>query len=210
MRTSRVAGAGRVIRPIDRAVPTRAQAHHSDARAPRRSPTPIERFDTGWLFLLAGLAVLAATVLLPARHDLALAQHRRDAAMAEVERREARIARYEAYLAALDRGDPDLIRSLAAVQLNQIPADVELLPGTPAITMLDADPLPALEPVALGTPPAPEPRSRLEGWAVDDRARLWLMLVGGFLMLVGVLPKASLGRQHLARPGTGGRRSHAA
>lgn len=191
-------------------MPTRAKTQPEESGASRRAPTPIERFDSGWLFLIAGLAVLAATVLLPARHDLALAQHRRDAAMAEVERREARIARYEAYLAALDRGDPDLIRSLAAVQLNQIPADVELLPGTPAITMLDADPLPALEPVAMRALPAPEPRSLLEGWAVDDRARLWLMLVGGFLMLVGVLPEASLGAAKAGRRKAGGRRAHAA
>lgn len=181
---------------MNRAVPTRAKAHPETTT--RRAPTPIERFDTGWLFLIAGLAILAATVLLPARHDLALAEHRRDAAMAEVERREARITRYEAYLAALERGDPDLIRSLAAVQLNQIPEDARLLPGTPAITMLDADPLPALEPVAMRALPVPEPRSRLERWAVDDRARLWMMLVGGLLMLVGVLPTASLARQSIA------------
>lgn len=167
----------------------------------RRAPAPIQRIDPGWLFLLAGLGLLGATLLLPAGYDLALARHQRDAAMLEADRREARVARYAAYLEALERQDPLLIRHLAAVHLNLLPVGVEPLPGSPPITLLDTDPLPAMEPAAVRAGPMPEPRSRLEGWAVDPRARLWLLAGGSLCVLIGLLPPASrrAGRARAAR-----------
>ena len=63
----------------------------------------------------------------------------------------------------------DVLRSL-----NPTAADI-------GITLLDADPLPALEPAAARVPAAPMPRSRLEHWASDTHARLWLLLAGGIV-----------------------------
>lgn len=48
----------------------------------RQQGPPLFRFDAGWLFLVAGAALLCATVLLPAFDDLTDAENSRDAALA--------------------------------------------------------------------------------------------------------------------------------
>ena len=123
--------------------------------------------------------------------------------MAEVARREERVARYQAYLKALQDKDPDLIRGLAAIHLNLLPEGVEPMPGSPALTLLDADPLPALEPAARRPPPMPTPRSRLETWALDHRTRLWLLAGGSLCMLLGLLPASTRGARRRERDGSG-------
>src|SRR5437763_930116 len=67
--------------------------------------------DPGWLFAIAGLAILACTVLLPALDDLGEARWQRDRALAIEKHRLVRLARYKQYLDALDSKDPALILS---------------------------------------------------------------------------------------------------
>jgi len=77
--------------------------------------------DPGWLFILAGLVMCAAMILIPAqgdRDDLRQelrAMHRKDALIA------ARLRAHAEFLDELDREEPQLIRRLAASQLNLIP-----------------------------------------------------------------------------------------
>jgi hypothetical protein len=160
--------------------------------APRRRP--LIRLDPGWLFLMAGLTIVAATILIPAAAELDEARWQRNKAMAIQRHREARLERYGQYLAAVQRGDDDIVLSLLATQLNMSPADrVPLMPPDDP-RRLSASPFPALEPDPMELPLRPlslEHPSLLTRLTTNDRDRLWLLAGGALCILIGVLPSVS-------------------
>lgn len=178
-----------------------APARHNTSR-----PRPLFRLDPGWLFLMAGCAIIGATVLIPAKLDLDQAVWQRDRAIAIEGHRLERLERYGAYLDALRREDESVVLSLAALKLNKSPEDrVPLGPFIdPAST--SASVFPALEPPPLELPPAPSqavrnPRaSTLERWTTDETIRLWLIGAGVLCALVGLLPAAVTLRPSAASP----------
>ncbi|MEZ6243931.1 MAG: hypothetical protein R3B57_12915 [Phycisphaerales bacterium] len=152
---------------------------------PARSKGPV--LDAGWLLLLSGVMLLAAALLIPASDDLADARWRRDRALAVERGVLDRLERHEAFLAALERGDPVLLDSLAETQLNLVRAGrepVAIGPRTPAA----AGPLASLEPPATELPERVRVDSTLAGWATDETGRLWLIAAGAALVMVGLLP----------------------
>lgn len=153
--------------------------------------TILSRFDPGWLFLLAGLATLSATALIPAHDDLARAEVQRDRALAIEARAAERLARYSEYLDALHRGDRSVALSLAATQLNLAPRDRRVLELSPAgwdPSVFDASVFGDLEPAPTPLPEANLPETALRRLATDERARLWLIAGGAMCVLVGLLP----------------------
>jgi hypothetical protein len=159
--------------------------------APRGERAPLFRLDAGWLFLIAGLGTLGATVLIPARHDLDVALWQRDRALAIERHRQDRLDRYGQYLKALEQRDECVVLSLASMQLNKSPLDrVPLSPRNDPAS-LSASVFPALEPPPPTYPPKPvvtERSSILARWTINDATRLWLLAAGVLCCLVGVLP----------------------
>lgn len=152
------------------------------------SERPIDRFDPGWLFLIAGMTLLCATVLIPAQRDIETARWQRDRALAIEDQRRERLFRHERYLAALDAQEPAVVRSLAASQLNLIPEGrAALLPASRA-SQTDASVFPSLEPRPIALPAFARAESLLGRWATADQPRLWLIAAGGLLTLIGLLP----------------------
>lgn len=156
-----------------------------------RHPAPI--LDPGWLFLLAGLALLAATVVLPAQEDTAQARFYVERAREAEQHRLERLRRYTDYLDALNRGDPGTVRSLAASQLNQAPENLTTLMPPPEVSTRSASVFPALEPPPLERRERRVEYSRLQRWALDDRTRLWLLAGGVLLVFIGILPPSRRG-----------------
>ncbi len=159
------------------------------ARAPRGA-APLFAIDAGWLFLVAGLALLAATVLIPAADDLAEARWRRDRAVAVENYRVRRLENYSDFLDALARQDQTLVLSLAATQLNLAPENRVPMLDPAELGTHSASVFPALEPAFIPAPPPKRPASTLQRWATDNRRRLWLIVSGGVCVLVGLLPPA--------------------
>ena len=177
------------------AAPTVSPVEGDGTRAGGEGASPTGQFagpllDAGWLFLLAGLALLIATVLIPAQRDVAKARHSLTQAKAIEDNRLERMRRYQEYLDALKRGDEATVRALAAVQLNQAPEGTALLTQTGELGTRSASVFPSLEPPPVEARSWRENPSLLEKWATDDRARLWLIAGGGFLVLIGLLPPA--------------------
>lgn len=167
-----------------------------------RSATRADRplVDPAWLYLIAGLALLVATVLIPAFSDVDRTRWERDKALAVERHRLERLARYEAFLAALEQERPAVVRSVVAAQLGRIPAGAQVLP------MSDLGHGPAesgwatfasLEPGPVDLPPRREVRSLLARLATGERTRPWLIAVGALSVLVGLLPPQR------SRPGSG-------
>lgn len=151
---------------------------------------PLFRFDPGWLFLVAGAALVSATVLIPAVDDLAQARWHRDRAVAVERYRAARLETHSAYLDALDRGDAAVLLALAQTQLNMTPVDGRPLVDLTQRGLSSASVFDGLEPTFVPAPKPARAGSILERWATDEQMRLWLMGLGGILVLVGLLPGA--------------------
>jgi hypothetical protein len=151
---------------------------------------PISRVDAGWLFLVAGLALIVCTVLIPAADDLDEAIWQRDRARALERHRIQRLDRHTVFLEAIDARDPDLILSLASTQLNQIPADRRPLEVTAGIDG-SASVFPALEPPDLTLPERKRVDSTLARLTVNPRSRLWLLAAASVSVLIGLLPPAT-------------------
>lgn len=156
---------------------------------------PIDLLDPGWLFLIAGVALVGATVLLPALDDLGEVRAQRDRALALERHRLARLENHQQYLAALEREEPALVKALAATQLNKIPEDRALVLEPPGMLSdpsgsIAASPLAGLEPGPLVLPERTPVRSTLHRLTTEPGTRPWVMAAGMLLILLGVLPKS--------------------
>jgi len=155
----------------------------------RQLDTP--RFDAGWLFLLAGVALLGAATLVPAADDLAEARLLRDRALLYEQLHQSRLDRHWTYLSALERGDEGLIRSLAASQLNIAPVDRGLIEPLDAALPARASIFAELEPDPIPAPQRRRVGSVLERLTTNTRSHLWVIFVGSALLLIGLIPPAS-------------------
>lgn len=155
-----------------------------------RATQPLFRLEPGWLFLLPGLALLGATVLIPAQDDLNEARWKRDRAVAIESNRLDRLDHYGSYLEALDRGEDSVVLSLAAAQLNMAPEGRQPVIALSDASRRDASVFPSLEPDPPALPPAPDlsNRSRLARLATGARSRLWLIAGGALCVMLGLLP----------------------
>lgn len=145
---------------------------------------PIARFSPGWPFLIAGLIVVGAVMLVPAWRDVQSVRLERDRLQAVVDYEARRVEATEAMLAAVESGDPELERRLIAWQLNLLPAgDVALAREVHAggvLGWIDD----TVDPVADTLPPPPA--STLE-WIVSGPARLWVLAAGVLMVFVGLV-----------------------
>lgn len=148
-------------------------------------------FDPGWLFVIAGVLMLGATVLVPAADDLGEAQFLRDRAKLIQQHRQTRIDRYREYLNALSSKDHQLVVALAASQLNEIPADRRVVDAWPDARADDASVFPALEPLPLVLPQRRHVESTLMRWTTQENSRIWVIAGGAGLILFGLWPRVS-------------------
>jgi len=77
--------------------------------------------DAGWLFIIAGLAVCAATLLIPAQQDLHSVTLQRAQLQAHSMASTRRMAAYDTVLDGLQQQDPVVMKRLASNQLNLLP-----------------------------------------------------------------------------------------
>lgn len=151
----------------------------------------LDRFDPGWLYLIAGTAMLGATTLIPAMAQLDEVRWHRERALQVEAHRLERLQRHEAYLAGLDAGDRDLVRSLAALQLNKTTVDRSPVLVEPIRADADASVFPSLEPAELVLVERQKHPSLLERMTMDDRIRPWLVAGAALSIFVGILPRAT-------------------
>ncbi|RLS64839.1 MAG: hypothetical protein DWH97_07555 [Planctomycetota bacterium] len=146
---------------------------------------PLFRFDPGWPFVVAGLGLLVCGVLIPAQRDLQGLQNTLKIHRALEDQSLRQRTAYDRFLVDLDQGDEQLIRRLAASQLNLMPEDERSLLLTSSMNATVTDWIEASEPVDLPNP-APYPDSLLARLATGPR-RLWVLACGAFLVFVGLM-----------------------
>ncbi len=153
----------------------------TDPTAPSRS-----RLDPGWLFLLPGIAALAAAALLPIQDGLAEVRHQAQRVEAVAQHTQERLDRHRKYLEALEAGNPTLARSLAMSQLNLAPPDRR--PLSPGEGLPSASIFEELEPPPPEVPPREVRQSRLHRLTTDPKLRPWFIAGGMLAIVVGLLP----------------------
>jgi len=150
-----------------------------------RRTLPLIRLDPGWLFVLAGLAlVLTAAVIPSGRERRAL-----EAQATELKRQEAAnfavLGAYAQFVQELEDRDPALLRRLAAAQLNMIPKGET--PVLMASTVNASVPEWVESTVEIPTSESePIPDTLLARWTEGSR-RLWAIGAGAFMVFVGLL-----------------------
>ncbi|MFM7806716.1 MAG: hypothetical protein ACKPEA_02150 [Planctomycetota bacterium] len=163
-----------------------------------RRTAPLFQIDPGWLFTIAGLAVMVSAALLPAELDLHDLRQQRAAIAARESWNRERLEAYDRFQGELDRRDPALLRRLAASQLNLMPKGEQPLLMATSIEHTVSDWIEATVP-PMEFQPQPAPDTLLARLAEGQR-RLWLMAGGAmsvFLGLVlgfGVSPRPQLER----------------
>ena len=165
-------------------------------------PTPLFRIDPGWPFVIAGLLLLVAGVLIPAQRDLQELRNTLEIHRALEDQSIRQLAAYDRFLNDLDHGDEQLVGRLAASQLNLMPKDERSMLLVPTLNATVTQWIEDSEPAILPNPPA-YPDTLLSRLATGPR-RLWVLACGAFLVFVGLMlsPSAPSSRRGVRRPKT--------
>jgi hypothetical protein len=146
---------------------------------------PTVLFDPGWLFVVAGLVLVASSALVPATYDLWIMRTQLRHLEAEAQENDRRMAAYSSFIHDLDRADPQLVRRLAAAQLNLVPRGERaiLVAGTARrnpVDWVDATVTPVVAKVV------PFPDSLLSRLTLG-RKSLWIAGAGAMCIFLGLL-----------------------
>lgn len=146
---------------------------------------PLFVFDPGWLFVAAGVALVAAAVLVPPQVRLHGFQQRRDRMHTAEATAVERLKAYATFLEALEEEDPQLVRRLVAAQLNLVPVGYE-----PVLLARSAS-APVTEWIESTVAPAPRvvepfPQTLLTRLTTGPR-RHWLLAFACGCLFVGLI-----------------------
>jgi len=146
-------------------------------------------FDPGWFFLIAGLILITAAVLIPPTDDLTSLTNQRHLLLTNEQHSIDQLEAYSNFLGAVETEDPDLVRRLSAADLNRIPESS--IPIAMIGSQLDVsidrwiiDTLPNPNPI-----PTPPHNTSMLHRLCTGPYRLWTLATGAILTLIGLLPK---------------------
>ncbi len=146
----------------------------------------------GWMLLISGLAIVAATVLTPTWMSLREVDWQRQVMREQIERLERQRERYAQFHAALVDDDPVLLERLAYTQLRYQPVEAMLMAEADA---LDASIAAYLAEPAQGVLPARPPTIDTRLVRLTTGPTRAPLLAAGLLCLVGGLWMGGAGRR---------------
>ena len=148
------------------------------------SPSPLSA-ACGWLFLLAGLALVTAAIVVPAEQELRGLQDRVEVLQEQHARLLDRLAVHQRFLDDLDGGDTDLLRRVADMQMNRT-AEGTLVLRDPGAAGTPLEWLSRRSQIAVPIRLDESRASLLARWTAG-RGRLWTAAVGSFCVFVGLI-----------------------
>ncbi len=153
----------------------------------------LDRADLGgWLMLLLGFIIIAATVFAPPFIDNLKLQAQNDVLRRQADILQLRHQNYLAFNRAVERGEPVLIQRIAWQQLHLKPVGTEPLerPDPRNVSKsIDAWMDPPISGIPLTAVTTPDTRLvRL----LTGKTRPWVLAFGGWLLLMGAIVRPSL------------------
>ena len=143
------------------------------------------QFDSGWLFLLAGSALLWAAIVLPANQELIDLQDRLKVIQFDEEHMSTRIDQYQNFFDLISKHDPKLVDKVIRMQTNgNSNGDFVVLDPNASKTPLEwLERRTAQLPTVVGSP---DQHSILENLTAGDQ-RLWVAGFGGLIVFIGLV-----------------------
>ncbi len=143
----------------------------------------------GWLYLVSGLVLTVAAIVLPAHQDLAVLKEKRVAIVEDTADLQHQIIVHQMFLDDLGQQDVALHDRMVQMQFNQSPS------GTPVVIDRAASKTP-LDWVAQRARrdravQLDQPRQSILSKMTTGRNRLWLAGVGVFVIFIGLITSAS-------------------
>ncbi len=153
---------------------------------------------TGWCYLVAGAAVLAAAALIPAQEQLERAERLREKAERQVELRREMLEEAGSRIAALTEPDEALVMSLAQTHLNLGPEGARpiALDVRHRTASGGAGAHGGARAAAGDDESDNEQRSRLARLVTERPARSAAIVLGAVCVLVGLLPASEARASH--------------
>jgi len=145
----------------------------------------LQRIDFGWFYLVCGIVLTVAAIVLPAHQELHTLQLKRDRIQENLADLEYRVQIYSEFIQDLEKNDPELRQRILEMQFNLETA------GTPIVIDASASQTP-LEWVAQRSRrdrvlPFQVERSSILSGLSSGRSRLLLVGAGAFAMFIGFL-----------------------
>lgn len=158
---------------------------------------PLFRFDAGWLYVVAGLAICAGAILVPVRQDLRELQGQLEDIRTKEYLLTQQLQTSSFLLDQIDARDEALIRRLAASQLNLVPAERRPLLRSINHSQSVIDWMNAT--IRYETISRAEPPASLLDRLTTGGGRLWMFGLGVLCVFMGLLLDPTLGRLQALR-----------
>jgi hypothetical protein len=144
------------------------------------------QLDSGWLYLLSGLALLALVILLPAQDDLANLRWQEQRLAAGLEREQQRLRRYGEFIQAVDLEEPTVVRRLVGANLNL--GDPQRRTVLMRVSPNRGDVSSWIEPQPVQLERPLRPATLLRRLLARDGLRPWLLAGASLCIFIGLLP----------------------
>lgn len=146
-----------------------------------------QRIDITCIYLVCGIILCAAAIILPAHQDLLELESKRDSIRYDRNDLHNQIDVYQSFLDELDEGSMTLQQRIVEMQFNTPPN------GTPVVIDRSASQTPldwvAKRSMTIRALDATPQQSSLLSSIVQGRGRLWLIACGAFMIFVGLVGK---------------------
>lgn len=147
-----------------------------------------------WLYLICGLVLTVAAIVLPSHQDLHELQQRQQAILMDLDDLHYRIEMYQSFHNDLQKADPELLQRIVAMQFN------EPVSGTPVVIDRSASqtPLDWIEQRSRRAKRLNGERGQVSAIAslAQGRGRLWLAGGGVFAIFLGLIHVPTRGSEH--------------
>jgi hypothetical protein len=142
--------------------------------------------DSGWLYLLSGLGLLAVVVLLPAQDDLEDLRFQERRLQADVERQQERVQRYGEFIRAIDLEEPIVVDRLVSANLNL--GDPNREPVLMQVSPNRGDVFSWIEPEPVRLEQPRRKSTLLRRLLARPGLRPWLLAGSALCIFIGLLP----------------------
>jgi hypothetical protein len=142
--------------------------------------------DSGWLYLLSGLGLLAVVVLLPAQDAMEDLRWQEQRLHAGVKREQERVQRYGEFIRAVDLEEPIVVERLVNANLSL--GDPNREPVLMRVSPNRGDVFSWIEPEQVHLEQPTRPSTLLRRLLARPGLRPWLLAGSALCIFIGLLP----------------------